>query len=191
VRLKYIPEGVEFENRFGGISWVKEIGLDAYPIGQVLKPVVGCGRFLGTQYAGTGRIRANHPGVIDISTCPEGVTGGFQIIPRDHSMSPEMTNARAKTQWMVIGPLYALDPSWEGLPPLFTDYLYPAWTAADDSNDPRAADTYLSRFTVRARYSDDPDPSKYVLMHDKHGLDNLAFKSLTHIRIYFPRDSKL
>ncbi|MDQ3023476.1 MAG: hypothetical protein M3R04_03670, partial [bacterium] len=152
-RLKYNPEWIEFENRFGGIIWVKELGVDAYPIGQVLKPVVGCGRFTGTQYADTGRIRANHPGVIDISTCHEGVTGGFQIIPRDHSMSSEMTNARTKTQWMVVGPLYALDPSWEGLPPLFTDYLYPAWTPSD-SNDPRAADTYLSRFTVRARYSD-------------------------------------
>ena len=190
-RLKYNPEWIEFENRFGGIIWVKEIGMEPYPIGQVLKPVAGCGRFLGTQYAGTGRIRANHPGVIDISTCPEGITGGFQIIPRDHSMSSEMTNARVKTQWMVIGPLYALDPSWEGLPPLFTDYLYPAWTAADTSNDPRSADTYLSRFTVRARYSDDPEPSKYVLIHEKHGLDNLAFKTMTHVRIYFPRDSKL
>jgi hypothetical protein len=189
-RLKYNPEWIEFENRFGGLIWVKELGIEAYPIGQVLKPVVGCGRFTGTQYADTGRIRANHPGVIDISTCPVGTTGGFQIIPRDHSMSSEMTNARVKTQWMVIGPLYALDPSWEGLPPLFTDYLYPAWTPSD-STDPRAADTYLSRFTVRARYSDDPDPTKYVLLHEQSGLNNLAFKTLSHLRVYFPRDSRL
>src|SRR5205823_11515023 len=115
---------------------------------------------------------------------------GFQIIPRDHAMSTEMINARGKTQWMVIGPLWALDPSWEGLPPLFTDYLYPEFTPTD-SELVSGADVFLSRFTVRARYSDDPDPGKYVPMHEASGLNGLALKTLTHIRIYFPRDRKL
>jgi hypothetical protein len=191
-RRKYNPEYIEFENRFGGIIWIKEQGTDPYPIGQVLKPVAGAGRFLGTQYADVGRIRAAHPGVIDISTTPYGVTGGFQIIPRDHAMSPEMTYVRYKTQWMVVGPLWALDPSWEGLPPLFTDYLYPAWNPPPASGQsqhyPPDADAakYLNSFTVLGRYADSADPAQYELLHSSQ-YDHFALKNLTHIRIYFPQ----
>jgi hypothetical protein len=191
-RRKYNPEWVEFENSFGGLIWVKELGMEPYPIGQVLKPVAGVGRFLGTQYAGLGRIRASHPGVLCISTTPIDTIGGFQIIPRDHAMSEEMTNARVKTQWMVVGPLWALDPSWEGLPPLFNDYFYPAFTPAlnpDGSvnEDRLGAEVFLDRFTVRARYSDAEDPAAYVLMKPTANLDNFALKFMTHLRVYFPR----
>lgn len=191
-RRKYNPEYIEFENSYGGLIWIKELGEDPYPIGQVLKPVVGVGRFLGTQYAEIGRIRAAHPGVICISTSPKGTIGGFQIIPRDHAMSPEMIYTRYKTQWMVVGPLWALDPSWEGLPPLFSDYLYPAYIpAVDEYGDPNdavsAMEIYLGRFTVRGRYSDSDDPEEYVLLHEADYLNNYALKNLTHVRIYFPR----
>ena len=191
-RLAYNPEWIEFENSFGGLIWVKEIGMDPYPVGQVLKPVAGVGRFLGTQYADLGRIRASHPGVLCISTTPLGTIGGFQIIPRDHAMSSEMTNARVKTQWMVVGPLWALDPSWEGLPPLFTDYFYPAFTPAFNpdgsvNEDAHGASVFLDRFTVRGRYSDSEDPAEYVLLKPTASLDNYALKTLTNIRIYFPR----
>lgn len=191
-RHKYNPEWIEFENSFGGLIWVKELGLDAYPIGQVLKPVVGIGRFLGTQYAGLGRIRAAHPGVLCISTSPDNLIGGFQIIPRDHAMSPEMTYARVKTQWMVVGPLWALDPSWEGLPPLFTDYFYPAFTPAFNADgttneEVTGAAVFLDRFTVRARYSDAEDPQKYILLREADLIDNYALKTMTHLRIFFPR----
>jgi hypothetical protein len=191
-RRVYNPEWIEFENGFGGIIWIKELGMDPYPIGQVLKPVAGVGRFLGTQYAERGRIRAAHPGVIDISTSPYDVIGGFQIIPRDHAMSPEMTFARVKSQWMVVGPLWALDPSWEGLPPLFTDYLYPAFTPAfnDDGSvneEVQGAAVFLDRFTVRARYSDSANPDQYELLQEMVNLDHDALKNMTHLRIYFPR----
>lgn len=191
-RHKYNPEWIEFENSFGGLIWVKELGLDAYPIGQVLKPVVGIGRFLGTQYAAIGRIRAAHPGVLCISTSPDNIIGGFQIIPRDHAMSPEMTYARVKTQWMVVGPLWALDPSWEGLPPLFTDYFYPAFTPAFNADgttneEVTGAAVFLDRFTVRARYSDAEDPGKYILLREADLIDNYALKTLTHLRVFFPR----
>ena len=195
-RYKYNPEYIEFENSYGGIIWIKELGMDPYPIGQVLKPVAGIGRFLGTLYADTGRIRAAHPGVIDISTTPYGVTGGFQIIPRDHAMSPEMFYTRYKTQWMVVGPLWALDPSWEGLPPLFKDYLYPAWNPPDLGNVqyqhyPPEVDSvkYLDSFTVLGRYADAEDPDEYMLLREAEYLDHYALKNLTHLRIYFPRDS--
>ncbi|MCC7478575.1 hypothetical protein IT575_08975 [bacterium] len=191
-RRKYQPEWIEFENRFGGLIWIKEIGLEAYPIGQVLKPVAGSGRFTGTQYAELGRIRANHPGVIDISTTKMGIIGGFQIIPRDHSMSSEMTNARLLTQWMVVGPLWALDESWEGTEPLFNDYLYPAFTPAMNPDGTvneaiQGADAFLDRFTVRGRYSDSPDPAKYELLRESVERVDDGLKTLTHVRIYFPR----
>ncbi len=190
-RRRYNPEYIEFENRFGGLILIKELGLEPYPIGQVLKPVVGIGRFLGTQYADVGRIRAAHPGVICISTSPMDVIGGFQIIPRDHAMSQEMRFARYKTQWMVVGPLWALDPSWEGTPPLFSDYIYPAWIpAVDEDGQPNdavsAMEIYLGRFTVRGRYSDAEDPEQYVLLHEAEYLDHYALKNLTHVRVYFP-----
>ena len=191
-RRVYNPEWIEFENGFGGIIWIKELGMDPYPIGQVLKPVAGVGRFLGTQYADRGRIRAAHPGVIDVSTSSYNIIGGFQIIPRDHAMSPEMTFARTKSQWMVVGPLWALDPSWEGLPPLFTDYLYPAFTPAFNEDgsvneDVTGAEVFLDRFTVRARYSDSEDPTQYELLWEMDNLDYNALENMTHVRIYFPR----
>ncbi len=191
-RRKYNPEWIEFENGFGGIIWIKELGMDPYPIGQVLKPVAGVGRFTGTQYADRGRIRAAHPGVIDVSTSPYDEIGGFQIIPRDHAMSPEMKFARIKTQWMVVGPLWALDPSWEGLPPLFTDYLYPAFTPAFNGDgsvnqDVQGAEVFLDRFTVRARYRDGDDPTQYELLRESLMLDHDALETMTHLRIYFPR----
>jgi hypothetical protein len=153
---------------------------------------VGIGRFLGTQYADIGRIRAAHPGVICVSTSPAGQVGGFQIIPRDHAMSPELTYVRVKTQWMVVGPLWALDPSWEGLPPLFSDYLYPAFIPAlnpDGSvnDDAQGADVFLDRFTVRGRYDDAENPEEYELLREFVYLHHTALEKLTHLRIYFPR----
>jgi hypothetical protein len=129
------PRYFIFENRFGG--YVIMVGWDDTEkvIGQVLKPVQGVGRFSGTAYCDTGRLRANHNGVIDVSTSKMGDTGGFQIIPREHAMSPEMTKARTMTQWMVVGPLDARDPSWEGVAPLFLGYLRPSY-GADDWSSP-------------------------------------------------------
>ena len=143
--------------------------------------------------ADVGRIRAAHPGVIDVSTSPNGEIGGFQIIPRDHAMSPEMTFTRTKTQWMVVGPLWALDESMEGLPPLFSDYLYPAFTPAMNpdgtvNEDISGAAAFLDRFTVRGRYADADDPEEYILLRPYTMLHNAALQELTHLRIYFPRN---
>jgi hypothetical protein len=124
------PRSFTFDNRFGGlirVNWDDKSKI----IGQVLKPVAGIGRFNGSQYADAGRLRANHNGVICISLARHGNIAGFQIIPREHSMSPEMVRTRTMTQWMVIGPLNALDPSWEGVAPLFNDYLRPSWSRDD------------------------------------------------------------
>jgi len=186
------PHAFIFENRFGG--FIIEEGWDGSQqvIGQVLKPVQGVGRFSGTAFCDVGRLRANHNGVIDISTSKMGDTGGFQIIPREHAMSPEMTRARTMTQWMVVGPLNALDPSWEGVAPLFRDYLRPSY-GADDWSSPEALRLITSRVQVDVKIKDgkdwqgmpafklDPDMSKPF-----PDWANTALQDVTQIRIVLP-----
>jgi hypothetical protein len=128
---KQYPSQLVFENRFGGFIYLEYPNGDRKTIGEVLRPVIGIGRFVGGLWAGIGRIRANHPGVIDISTSLIGEIGGFQIIPANHAMDPETTYVRRLTQWMVVGPLDARDPSWEGVAPLFLHYLRPKYNQAD------------------------------------------------------------
>ncbi len=81
--------------------------------------------------------------------------GGFQIIPREHAMSPEMTRARTMTQWMVVGPLDARDPSWEGVAPLFRDYLRPNW-ADNDWDGPDWLQRVTSRVLIEVRINNGP-----------------------------------
>ena len=130
-RPERYPSQVMFENRFGGFIYLQYPDGSRKTIGEVLRPVLGVGRFPGSLYAAVGRLRANHPGVIDISTSPIGEIGGFQIVPANHAMSPETKYVRRLTQWMVVGPLSALDPSWEGVAPLFLHYLRPKYNAED------------------------------------------------------------
>ncbi len=185
-------------------------------IGQVLKPVVGIGRFEGTVYAAPGRLRANHAGVIDISTSPLGLVGGFQIVPRGHANDPEVWYIRSKTQWMVVGPIDGREPSWEGVPPLFAGYLYPSYRADDLTG--RHKDWFrrvLSRCQVLAktkgnqswhllpRIALDPeapanlDRPKAGTWHIKASLDpyeplsavaDTAVADITNIRIVLPRE---
>ncbi len=189
IRVRHYPPPIylEFENKFGGLIKIKYAGKEPQPIGQVLKPVAGVGRFEGTSYARVGRIRANHPGVIDISTSPIAEIGGFQIIPREHAMSPEMTLARTLTQWMVVGPLSALDAPWEGTPPLFSGYIFPSYipllSNAPEHADISALNRLLSRFHVLAkmRGKDEWGPLPTLT-----GRDDTALVDLEAIRIYFP-----
>ncbi len=86
------PYIIDVENRPGGrvLGWYQ-----AGPkvLARVIRPVRGVGRFGGTEFQGRGRIRANHSGVIDVSTAGRGVTGGFQILPFLRSKSKEMGGA--------------------------------------------------------------------------------------------------
>jgi len=125
------PSQIVFENRFQGQIFLEYPDGYCKPIGTVLRPVMGVGRFPGTLYASIGRLRANHPGVIDVSTSLIGEVGGFQIVPAGHAMSPETSYVRLLTQWMVVGPLDSRDPTWEGVVPLFYQYLRPKYDAAD------------------------------------------------------------
>lgn len=189
------PQGFIFENRFGGFITALAWDGTETVIGQVLKPVQGVGRFTGTKFTDTGRLRANHCGVIDISTSLFGETSGFQIIPREHAMSPEMTRARTMTQWMVIGPLDARAPSWEGTAPLFLNYMRPSW-APNDYESPDWLRLLVSRVQVDVRIKDgpwqamphfalDPDVTKPF-----PAWANTALQDVTHVRILLPVPEK-
>lgn len=97
------PYMIEIENRPGGrvFAWSRAAEQSGV-IARVIRPVRGVGRFEGTLFQSVGRLRANHPGVIDISTSPEGAIGGFQIIPFNHAHSAEMEGAWQRTQWLII-----------------------------------------------------------------------------------------
>ena len=143
---------LEFDNSFGGLITAHYPGGEEKIIGAVLRPVVGVGRFEGTRDAAPGRIRANHPGVIDISTSPYAQIGGFQIVPSGHADSPEVTYIRTNTQWMVVGPVSATAPSWEGVAPLFSGYLSPSYRA-DDLRHEDWMRRLLSRAQVQVRFA--------------------------------------
>jgi hypothetical protein len=186
-----MPKAIIFENRYGGMIYLQGWDNSLQTIGQVLKPVAGVGRFTGTQYCDVGRLRANHCGVIDISVSPLGKIGGFQIIPRDHAMSPEMGRARTMTQWMVVGPLDARDPSWEGTAPLFLDYLRPAYSP-DDWDAPDWEDKVADRVMVDVRVKNGawgPMPSFFFDPDLTLPVPEWAFSAIediTHIRILLP-----
>jgi hypothetical protein len=92
------PIAAEFENHPGGAVTLVYADGSREMLGWVVKPVGGIGRFLGGVYTGIGRIRANHAGVVDITTSPIGALGGFQIIPFGHALSPEMASAWTRSR---------------------------------------------------------------------------------------------
>ena len=129
-RVKYI----DFVNEFGGDITVTYADDTREVIGLVMRPVCGIGRFERTRYAAAGRLRANHAGVIDISTSPRGLVGGFQIIPASHANDAEVSYIKTNTQWMVVGPYkgpWQRYESWKGAAPLFSGYLYPSYRPDD------------------------------------------------------------
>lgn len=149
-----LPHYAIFENRVGGqVSLDYGNGLE--PVGLVDRPVSGIGRFEGSMYAWPGRIRANHPGVIDVSTAPRGTIGGFQIIPRAHAQSPELAYVLAGHQWMIIGPFS--DGDWAGVPPFFSGSILPSYRPDDILGDhDNWAERVLSRAMVQVRFDDGP-----------------------------------
>jgi hypothetical protein len=184
------PKEIIFENRFGGLITIKYIDGEQRYIGQVLRPIEGVGRFLGTEYADVGRIRANHAGVICIATSPLGLIGGFQIIPSGHGMSKEMITARTLTQWMVIGPLNALDQSFEGMAPFFKYYLQPRYSE-DDIEKPDWKKRLLERFLVEVKYKGKEGWQMMPVYHMSLNKQlpkwaNTAMEDVSHIRILFP-----
>jgi hypothetical protein len=199
MRPKRYPREIIFENRYGGLITIQYRGEEAKPIGSVLRPVLGIGRFVGSYFAERGRLRANHQGVIDIATTPpetratRGRVGSFQIVPANHAMSPETHYIRELTQWMVVGPISALDPSWEGTAPLFSQFLRPRHDPADAQGDWVEDLAGRFYFDCKRRQKNgvisDWQPFPYFYMDPNKPLPTWAGTALadvTHIRIVFP-----
>ncbi|BCM89985.1 hypothetical protein IAD21_01836 [Abditibacteriota bacterium] len=189
-RPKRYPREIIFENRFGGLITIQYRGEEPKVIGQVLRPVVGIGRFVGSYFSDPGRLRANHEGVIDITTSPRGVVGSFQIVPANHAMSAETHYIREQTQWMVVGPVSATDPSYEGTAPLFARFLRPRYDEADWKN-PDTIEGIAGRFYFDVQMRDKNTWQKMPtlwIQADKPlpQWANTALENVGKIRIVFP-----
>jgi len=174
-----IPYMIDFENSPGGrvTAWSKS---GASLIARVIRPVLGVGRFEGTLYQEPGRIRASHSGVVDVSTSPHGLIGGFQIIPWDHALrSKEMQGAWNLTQWMIIG---APDGKsmLGGTYPLFAGGLVPGPASGETLWD--IWSTYGRKPLVMVRLGG----GAWVKTPVAGGKADDALAGVTHIRIYFP-----
>lgn len=188
------PREIVFENRFGGQVTIQYRGEEARVIGTVLKPVVGVGRFVGSYFSEVGRLRANHNGVIDVSTSPRGVVGSFQIVPATHANAPELSYIQTSTQWMVVGPVSVLDQTPEGVAPLFSSYLRPRFDVSDIANsDP--VEGLAGRFLFEVKLRDakgkisDWQPMPTFWLRANAPLPDWAktcLSNMTALRIRFP-----
>lgn len=171
------PYMVDIENREGGAVTAWYDGLGAVPLATVVRPVGGVGRFGGSAFQDVSRLRANHPGVVCISTSSRGEIGGFQILPWEHAHSPEMSNAWKLTQWLIIRPQSG---RLEGRSPLFSGFLLPG--TAPDEKLWDLWSTYGRRPLILGRFHNGPLKKLPV----RTGRDDTALDGLTHLRIYFP-----
>ncbi len=183
------PEALIFENRVGGrVRLLYKDGREE-TVASVRRRVIGVGRFSGSRFLNAGRIRANHPGVIDISTSVSGKVGGFQIIPSTHSESPEMKSSQTASQWMIVGPLSLSSRSLEGVAPLFNSYLRPNYSE-EDIFDPEWKKKFLGRFLVDVKINGHWRPMPIFAMNPLADLPpeaNTFLRDVEEIRILFPR----
>lgn len=132
-----MPKEILFENRVDGNVYLCYSETEKEVVAKVVRAVRGTGRFGGTLFALPSSVRANHPGVIDISTSgvfageyvdatPEEA-GGFQIIPNRHANTPELRGVWTATQWMILAPVN--EQFLEGAFPLFRGLIRPGYTA--------------------------------------------------------------
>ncbi|MGI6442240.1 MAG: hypothetical protein ACOXZX_00115 [Synergistaceae bacterium] len=174
-----LPYMAEIENHPGGrvFLWDK----DGYTVvAKVIKPVGGVGRFEGTLFQRICALRANHSGVIDVSTSNYGDIGGFQIIPWEHAISSkEMQSVWDLTQWLVIG-------HKDGKSKLGGTYpLFKLGFTTGPSSDERLWDiwsTYGRKSLILFRFNG----GKWQKTSSITGRNDKALKNVTHIRLYFP-----
>jgi hypothetical protein len=193
-----LPKEIVFENKKDGdVTLTYFNGIDRV-VGRVVKPVSGVGRFEGTRYAAPGRIRANHAGVIDVSTSRLGAIGGFQIVPDRHG--EKLKYPLASPQWLVIGPLDASVEVFEGRAPFFKYFIKPDYLA----DDLAAADweqRLLDRFLVEVKLQGSDLPAgrhgkwqpvpvtefnEFYLTGAVPQSANSALKDVSALRILFP-----
>ncbi|PIE54121.1 MAG: hypothetical protein CSA35_07560 [Dethiosulfovibrio peptidovorans] len=155
-------------------------------IAHVVRPVRGTGRFGGTLYQSVGRMRANHPGVIDISTSRYGHIGGFQIVPLQHGKSPEMASMWSMTQWMILAP--ESDTPLAGHWPLFSEAMIPGPTQPQDES--ARGLSLWARYGRRSLVLCRMDSGPWQWLPQVEGRNDLGLQSITHLRIYFPNDAE-
>lgn len=180
------PSTVTFENRKDGLVTIEYRGEEPKPIARVLRPVGGIGRFVGSYFSEVGRLRANHCGVIDLSTSVGGRVGSFQIVPEHHAR--EYGVPFQIPQYLIISPLEGA-PELEGTPPLFFGYVRPRYEA-NDLNKP-LLDGLLGRFSMEFKRTGDDRwlPAESWWMEQGAPLYpwmNSAIAGITHIRLRFP-----
>ena len=171
-RPEDLPSEILFENHLDGNAYVCYEDARKEVIAKVVRPVKGVGRFGGTIFSLPSTVRANHPGVIDISTSsvfrgdpsqavPEDM-GGFQIIPVRHSYTSELKGVWTATQWMILTPvndtLYL-----EAMPPLFRGYIRPG-------------------YRIEARFKDD----LWRSLPTAKGINNIILSDVVEFRIILP-----
>jgi len=187
--LRY-PSEIDFENHVGGSITIRYRGEAPRAVGQVLQPVQGIGRFVGSYFSDMGRLRANHNGVIDVSTSPRGKIGSFQIIPANHAHAPELSYVLKSPQWMIVGPLPGFESALEGTAPLYSGFLRPRFDRRDLWNeDPVEGLAGRFVFEVKVRGSDDWQRMPIWWMEQGAPLAPYAATALanvTHLRILFP-----
>lgn len=188
-RPRQYPTELVFENKYQGKVYLQYKDGSRKVVAFVFRPVAGVGRFAGTRYLNPGRIRANHAGVIDISTSVEGGVGGFQIIPASHAQSPEMRAVKYMNQWMVVGPSDLFGKSLEGAAPLFRYYLKPQYNEDDifaDDWEARLLGHFLVEVNIGGRWQPVPIFSMYP-GEDLPAEANTFLKDVLEIRILFPQ----
>jgi len=191
-RPEKYPKEIVFENRFGGQIIIEYFSGEKKIIGEVLRPIVGVGRFEGSLYVDPGRIRANHCGVIDVCVSPYGSLGGFQIVPALHGQ--DMRYVKKMTQWMVIGPANVADPSVEGMAPFYKYFIQPSYRP-DDLEGDDWEEKLLSRFLVEVKMEgkDQWQPMPIFTLYRKFPLPkwaNSALDRVSHLRILFPIEKR-
>lgn len=121
-------EYLDFENQAGGKVTAKRLGMEPAVVAKVLQPVLGIGRFKGSEFLPQpGVIRANHAGVLDIGTTDVNIDpdysgglpsdepainelrGGIQVVPSHHYQDQSMNSGGDHPfVYMVVGPM--IDP---------------------------------------------------------------------------------
>lgn len=171
------PYMIDFENRQGGAVTAyythrREI------IATVERPVRGVGRFGGSMFQRRSALRANHCGVICVSTSNRGSIGGFQIIPWEHSFSKEMQHAWNDAQWMIVKGTDG--KKLTGTAPLFSNCFVPGGQVRERLWD------FWSSFGRRSLVMCRVNGGEWQRFDDVRGKDDAVFSDVTHIRIYVP-----
>ena len=181
VKDSELPSFVEIENRPGGRVTI--CGKNGCTLaGRVLRPLAGTGRFEGTKFQTAGRLRANHPGVIDYSTSENGTIGGFQIIPWDHALtSKEMQHTWNMTQWMIVAPADGKS-ALGGTAPLFDDGLLPGVNRGEGEKLWDVWSTYGRTSPLLVRING----GAWQPVPKTAGKNDRALENVTHLKIYYP-----